>query len=85
MDLVSSPEHTKVVVLTDHVDKVSYRRSGRYKVRLDVTLLILLLCCRLSERSFQDRPEDQAAAHWCPMCVEDHYRHCRLRCGQDIC
>lgn len=23
MDLVSSPEHTKVVVLTDHVDKVS--------------------------------------------------------------
>lgn len=30
MDLVSSPEHTKVVVLTDHVDKVSrWLRASR--------------------------------------------------------
>lgn len=33
MDLVSSPDHTKVVVLTDHVDK-----NGRSKIKQDVKL-----------------------------------------------
>jgi 3-oxoacid CoA-transferase len=33
MDLVSSPDHTKVIVLTDHVDK-----NGRSKIVQDVKL-----------------------------------------------
>lgn len=75
MDLVSSPDHTRVVVLTDHVDKVSKKEQsffGRFSFPLENSPLIfcpLLLSLLPTEWKIEDRSQMCFTFDWSSMCL----------------